>query len=206
MSAEVAAQVGRLPLPPGHHAEILGEGSARSAARTRLLGTAALALVGIFFVLLADFRSGRLALMVFGGLPFALVGGIVGAAISGVVSLGTLIGLVTVIGIAARNGIMLVSHFRHLEHSEGVAFGPELVVRGARERLSPILMTALSTGLALLPVVVSGQTAGHEIEHPMAVVIVGGLISSTLLTLVVTPALYAWLGRAGRQASELTVQ
>jgi CzcA family heavy metal efflux pump len=194
VSASVASRVHALALPAGHHAEILGEGAARSAARTRLFSIAALALVGIFLVLLADFRSARLALIVFSSLPFALVGGVVAAAFGGVVSLGTLIGLVAVIGIAARNGIMLVSHFRHLE-SEGMPFGPELVARGARERLLPILMTALATGLALVPVALGGQTAGHEIEHPMAVVILGGLVSSTLLTLLVTPALYAWLGR-----------
>ena len=191
VSAAVASRVGALTLPVGHHAEILGEGAARKEARTRLLGAAALALIGIFLVLLADFRSARVALLVFGGLPFALVGGVLAAAVGGVVSLGTLIGLIAVIGIAARNGIMLVSHFRHLEREERVPFGPELVVRGACERLAPILMTALATGLALVPVVVSGQAAGHEIEHPMAVVILGGLASSTMLTLLVTPALYA---------------
>jgi len=205
VSTAVASRVSALELPPGHHAEILGEGAARSAARTRLFGVAALAIVGIFFVLLADFRSARLALMVFAGLPFALVGGVVAAATSGVVSLGTLIGLVAVIGIAARNGIMLVSHFRHLEGEEGVPFGRELVVRGARERLGPILMTALATGLALVPVVIGGHTAGHEIEHPMAVVILGGLVSSTILTLLVTPALYVWLGGGGRGAETATV-
>ena len=120
---------------------------------------------------------------------------------SGVVSLGTLIGLVAVIGIAARNGIMLVSHFRHLEREEGLPFSAELVVRGARERLAPILMTALATGLALVPVALGGQQAGHEIEHPMAVVILGGLVSSTVLTLLVTPALYGWLG-AQREPTE----
>ena len=193
---EVVVRVASLALAPGHHAEILGEGAARQAARFRLFSLAGLALLGIFFVLLADFRSPRLALMVFSSLPFALVGGIGAAAFSGVVSLGTLIGLIAVIGIAARNGIMLVSHFRHLE-TEGVPFGVELVVRGARERLAPILMTALATGLALVPVVLSGQAAGHEIEHPMAVVILGGLVSSTILTLLVTPAFYAWLGGGG---------
>ncbi len=205
VSAAVASKVSALQLPPGHHAEILGEGAARNAARTRLFSVAALAIAGIFFVLLADFRSARLALMVFAGLPFALVGGVVAAATSGVVSLGTLIGLVAVIGIAARNGIMLVSHFRHLEREEGMPFGSELVVRGARERLGPILMTALATGLALVPVVLGGQTAGHEIEHPMAVVILGGLVSSTILTLLVTPALYVWLGGGGRGADDAPV-
>lgn len=202
VNTEVAARVATLALPPGHHAEILGEGAARSAARTRLFGVSALAVAGIFFVLLADFRSGRLALVVFGGLPFALVGGVLAAAAGGVVSLGTLIGLVAVVGIAARNGIMLVSHFRHLEREEGAVFDPELVVRGALERLAPILMTALATGLALVPVVIGGQTAGHEIEHPMAVVILGGLVSSTILTLLVTPSLYAWIGGAGREGGE----
>ncbi len=197
VSAEIARRVAALHLPPGHHAEILGEGAARNSARTRLLSISALALIGIFLVLLADFRSPRLALLVFAGLPFALVGGVIAAAMSGVISLGTLIGLVAVIGIAARNGIMLVSHFRHLEEVEGVPFGADLVVRGACERLAPILMTALATGLALLPVALGGQAAGHEIEHPMAVVILGGLVSSTVLTLIVTPSLYAWLG--GRQ-------
>lgn len=200
VSTEIASVATRL-LPKGHQLEILGEGAARRSAQDRLLGSAALALAGIFLVLLADFRSGRLALMVFGSLPFALVGGVCSAAISGVVSLGTLIGLVAVIGIAARNSIMLVSHFRHLECEESMPFGIELVVRGARERLVPILMTAFATGLALVPVVLEGHTAGHEIEHPMAAVILGGLVSSTILTLLVTPALYVWLrGRDSRAA------
>jgi Cu/Ag efflux pump CusA len=194
VSSQVAEKVSTLALPPGHHAEILGEGAARKAARERLLHAAVLALLGIFFVLLVDFRSPRVTLLIFGGLPFALIGGVVAASVDGVVSLGTLIGLVDVIGIAARNGIMLVSHFRHLEHEEAMPFGYELVVRGARERFAPILMTALATGLALVPVVLGGSAAGHEIEHPMAVVILGGLVSSTILTLFVTPALYLRFG------------
>ena len=109
-------------------------------------------------------------------LPFALVGAIVAAFLTGgVLSLGSLVGLVTVIGISARNGIMLVSHYRHLELVEGVPFGRDLVVRGAEERLAPILMTALATGLALVPIVLGGSRAGYEIEHPLAVVILGGL-------------------------------
>ena len=126
------------------------------------------------------------------------MGGVAAAATSGgVVSLGTLVGLVTVIGIAARNGILMISHFRHLEDAELVPFGPELVLRGATERLAPIVMTALATGLALVPLVWAGQTPGHEIEYPMAVVILGGLASSTLLNLLVTPVLYLRYGRRG---------
>jgi Cu/Ag efflux pump CusA len=115
-------------------------------------------------------------------------------ATGGVLSLGSLVGFVTVIGIAARNGIMLVSHYRHLEVEEGEKPGMDLVVRGSLERLSPILMTGLATGLALLPIAVGGNRPGHEIEHPMAVVILGGLLTSTLLNLFVMPALYLWIG------------
>ena len=104
-------------------------------------------------------------------------------------------GFVTVLGIAARNGIMLVSHFRHLETEEGVPFGVGLVLRGAEERLAPILMTALATGLALLPLAVTGNKPGQEIEYPLAVVILGGLITSTVLNLFLLPPLYARFGR-----------
>ena len=124
----------------------------------------------------------RLTALVFLTLPFALVGAIAAAFLTGgVLSLGSLVGLVTVIGIAARNGIMLVSHYRHMQLEEGMPFGRDLVLRGAEERLAPILMTALATGLALVPIALSGDKAGHEIEHPMAVVILGGLVTSTLL-------------------------
>ena len=110
-------------------------------------------------------------------LPMALVGGVLAAyAGGGEISLGSLVGFLTVFGIAARNGILLISHFQHLERHEGEPFGPALVLRGARERLSPILMTALATGLALVPLVLSGDKPGHEIEHPMAIVILGGLV------------------------------
>ena len=96
----------------------------------------------------------------------------------------------TVLGIAARNGIMMVSHYRHLEHAEGEAFGPALVMRGAEERLAPILMTALATGLALLPLAITGNNPGQEIEFPLAVVILGGLVTSTVLNLFLLPPLY----------------
>jgi Cu/Ag efflux pump CusA len=147
-------------------------------------------------ILYADFRSTRLTLLILASFPFALVGGIVSAFLTGgVLSLGSLVGFVTVLGIAARNGIMLVSHYRHLEEVEGVPFGPELVLRGSAERLAPILMTAAVTALALVPVVVSGVRPGQEIEHPMAVVIVGGLASSTALNLFLMPALYLLVRR-----------
>ena len=107
-----------------------------------------------------------------------------------VISLGSLVGFVTVLGIAARNSIMLVSHYRHLHEEEGVPFGLELFVRGAEERLAPILMTALTTGLALVPLVLTGNVPGQEIEYPMAFVILGGIISSTALNLFVLPVAF----------------
>ena len=113
-------------------------------------------------------------------------------------SIGSLVGFVTVLGIAARNGIMMVSHFRHLEREEGMVFGLPLILRGAEERLAPILMTAACASLALLPLVVAGNVPGHEIEYPMAVVILGGLTTSTLLNLFLLPALYAAYGRINR--------
>jgi Cu/Ag efflux pump CusA len=118
----------------------------------------------------------------------------------GVLSLGSLVGFVTVLGIAARNGIMLVSHYRHLEEVEGEEFGLALVQRGSEERLAPILMTALATGLALVPLIYGGNQPGHEIEYPMAVVILGGLVTSTILNLFLLPPLYAAYGRVSRQA------
>jgi Cu/Ag efflux pump CusA len=155
------------------------------------------AAIGILLLLVVSFNSFRLGLLSFLTLPSALVGGVLAAWLGdGVISLGSLVGFLTVLGIAARNGIMMISHFQHLENEEGVAFGPELVLRGARERLSPILMTALATGLALVPLVVAGSIPGHEIEHPMAVVILGGLVTSTLLNLFLVPSFYLRFGRA----------
>jgi Cu/Ag efflux pump CusA len=191
VARDVEARLAGLKFERGYYAEVLGEYAERQASRNRLLLLGGAALAGIFLILLVDFGSPRLSMLVFLTLPFALVGAIGAAFVTGgVLSLGSLVGLVTVIGVAARNGIMLVSHYRHLEMHEGLAFGRELVMRGAEERLSPILMTALATALALVPIAVGGTRAGYEIEHPLAVVILGGLVTSTLLNLFVVPALY----------------
>jgi Cu/Ag efflux pump CusA len=133
----------------------------------------------------------------------ALVGGVLAVVIGadGILSIGSLVGFFTVFGIAARNGILMINHFQHLERHEGEPFGPELVLRGALERLSPILMTTLATGLALVPLVIAGDKPGHEIEHPLAVVIVGGLVTSTLLNLFVVPVLYLRFGKASHASS-----
>jgi Cu/Ag efflux pump CusA len=181
--------------PQGYYAEVMGEYAERQASSNRLLLVSVIALAGIFLLLLIDFGSPRPATLVFLTLPFALVGAIAAVLLTGrVLSLGSLVGLVTVIGIAARNGIMLVSHYRHLELKEGMTFGRELVLRGSEERVSPILMTAFATGLALVPIVIGGDAAGYEIEHPLAVVILGGLVTSTLMNLLIVPALYLKYG------------
>lgn len=158
-------------------------------------------MVAIFFLLVTSFENLRLATLTFLTLPWALVGGVLAAFLSnGILSLGSLVGLLTILGIATRNGIMMISHFQHLEEEEGEVFGPALVLRGAKERIAPIMMTALTTGLALVPLAMAGPIPGHEIEHPMAIVILGGLVTSTLLNLLVVPTLYLRFGKAPQPA------
>ncbi len=199
----VETRVRSLPFERGYHPEFLGEYAARSASQRQLLGLATFSLLAILLLLYMDFRSVRVTALVFLSLPFALIGGVGGAYLGGGnLSLGSLIGFVTVLGIAGRNGIMLVSHYRHLEEQEGMAFGVPLVLRGAEERLSPILMTALCAGLALVPLVIGGNVPGHEIEYPMAWVILGGLVTSTGLNLFLMPALYAAFARAKGEARQ----
>src|SRR5215471_7688957 len=192
---EIRQKLGSVPLARGYHVELLGEYSERQAAQSRLLESAIIAGLLILLLLQASFRNWRLAVLVFLTLPMALVGGVLAAWLAGgIISLGSLVGFFTVFGIAARNGILLINHCQHLEEQEGIAFGRELVLRGARERLAPILMTSLATGLALVPLVAFGLRPGHEIEHPLAVVILGGLVTSTLLNLFIVPSLYLRFG------------
>ncbi len=209
VAREIGDKVRGIEFDRGYHAELLGEYAARAESQNRLLSLAGLALIGILLLLHVDFKSLRLSLLVFLTLPFALIGGVAGVLLGGgVLSLGSLVGFVTVLGIAARNGIMLVSHYRHLQEKEGVPFGVPLVLQGAEERLSPILMTALCAGLALLPLVWRGNVPGHEIEYPMALVILGGLATSTVLNLLFLPALYARFGgtECERSAESTPVQ
>ncbi|MGN6791453.1 MAG: efflux RND transporter permease subunit [Streptosporangiaceae bacterium] len=194
---DVSARLGSLRLDRGYHLEILGEYQERQAAESRLLESSIIAAVLILLLLEASFRKWRLAILAFLALPMALVGGALAAwGTGGIISLGSLVGFFTVFGIAARNGILLINHCQHLESEEGVTFGPALVLRAARERLAPILMTSLATGLALVPLVVLGDRPGHEIEHPLAVVVLGGLVTSTLLNIFVVPSLYLRFGRS----------
>jgi Cu/Ag efflux pump CusA len=200
--ADVEARLATIQLPLGYRAHLLGEWAERKEASKHLRLAAILAAIGILFLLETSFKSWRLGILSFVTLPSALVGGVLAAYFTtGVLSLGSLVGFLTILGIAARNGIMMINHFQHLERFEGEPFGPALVLRGARERLSPILMTTLATGLALVPLVIAGTIPGHEIEHPMAIVILGGLVTSTLLNLFVVPALYLRFGAERRPAA-----
>jgi CzcA family heavy metal efflux pump len=193
---DLESQLKDVEWPPEFRAEMLGEYTERQTAQRRLMVFAIAAAIGIFLLLQASFGSWRLAMLAFVTLPIALVGGLLAAYLSGgVISLGSLVGFLTVLGIVARNGIMLISHFQHLEQFEGEPFGPGLVLRGARERLVPILMTVFTTGLALVPLIVTGEIPGQEIEHPMAVVILGGLVTATFLNLFVVPSLYLRFGK-----------
>src|SRR5918998_1122382 len=170
---EVEDRLDGVTFPLGYHYQVLGESDELEGAQEKLLvfGLAAL-------------------------LTIALVVGVVAVLLSGgVLSLGSLVGFLAVFGIAARNGILMVSHFQHLERDEGIQFGRDLVIQGATERLAPILMTALATGLALVPLVVAGSRPGHEIEHPMAIVVIGGLITATVVNLFVLPSMYLRFGR-----------
>jgi CzcA family heavy metal efflux pump len=196
---EVERSLADVEWPLEFRAEMLGEYTERQTAQQRLLLFAVLAAAAIFLLLQAAFRSWRLATMAFVTLPIALVGGLLAAFLVGrVISLGSLVGFLTVFGIVARNGIMLISHCQHLEQSEGEPFGPQLVLRAATERLVPIMMTVLTTGFALIPLLVAGSIPGQEIEHPMAVVIFGGLITATLLNLFVVPSLYLRFAKSRR--------
>ncbi len=192
VAKEIEAAVQRnVTFGTGYHPEFLGEYAEALASRQRLLLLSIGSILMITVILYVDFQSWKIVLLMLGMLPLAVLGGVVGVfASGGVMSLGSLVGFVTVIGIAARNAIMLISHYRHLCIEEGIELGNELILRGAEERLSPILMTALTAALALAPLVYTGDLPGQEIEYPMAIVILFGLCGSTLVNLFVLPLLF----------------
>jgi Cu/Ag efflux pump CusA len=191
VAADIERRLQAVEFPLEYHAEVLGVSVQQQAARQRLLGIVVAAVIGIFLLMQASFESWRLAFFTCLTLPMALTGGVLAAlAGGGVLSLGSLFGFLAVFALAVRNSMVMASHFQHLKENEGATVGPELVLRGARERVAPILMTALATGLFLLPMTIAGSIAGTEIVQPMAIVILGGLITSTLLNLFVLPSLY----------------
>lgn len=180
-------------LPPGYHVTYGGQFEAQAESTRTLSALSLLSIAAIFLILFSEFRSTRTSILVMSNLPLAMIGGVLAVFVTGrVVSIASLVGFVTLFGIATRNGILLVSHYRHLL-AEGIPFHDALV-RGSLERLSPILMTALTAGLALIPLALGGGEPGNELQTPMAIVILGGLISATALNMVVLPALYALFG------------
>ncbi|HVG64108.1 MAG TPA: efflux RND transporter permease subunit [Hyalangium sp.] len=194
---EVRAQVAaRVKLPVGSSIAYEGQFESQQSA-TRLIALLSLvSLVGMFLVLYSHFRSVRLVLQVMLNIPLSLVGSVAAVLLTDrTLSVATLVGFITLCGIASRNTIMMISHYLHLVEVEGEHFGPEMVVRGSLERLVPVMMTALTAGLALVPLALASGAPGKEILHPVAVVILGGLISSTLLDMVVTPAVFYRFGR-----------
>lgn len=193
--SEAERRVRTLSFPPGVSYVFTGEHQAKQQTQRELLLLGLAAGIATALMLWMAFGSARLLLLVLLNLPFALIGGIAAVyVLGGVLNVGSLVGFVTLFGITMRNGIMMVSHWQHLHEVEGMAWGTELVIRGARERLAPVLMTALVTGLGLLPIAYGSGEAGREIEGPMAIVILGGLVSSTALSLFVLPVVYRRYG------------
>ncbi|MGQ0664101.1 MAG: efflux RND transporter permease subunit [Pseudomonadota bacterium] len=191
MRAEIAAT----PLPPGYFTGIEGSFQAQEQATALISLLSLISLMLIFLVLYSRYRSTVLSLIIMVNVPLALVGGVAALWIAGQpLSVASMIGFITLAGISARNGILKISHYINLALHEGEVFGRQLIVRGSQERLLPVLMTALSAGLALIPLMIGADAPGKEILHPVAIVIFGGLISSTLLDALLTPALFQRFG------------
>lgn len=187
----VRAAVNGLALPPGYHVALEGQFKAQEDANVRIAGLSLFSLLLIVAVVYSRYRSLVLTGLILMNIPLALIGSVIALWLSGSsLSLASLIGFITLSGIATRNGLIKISHYINLVAHEGEVFGPEMIIRGSLERLAPVLMTALATALALLPLLFDGQQPGKEILHPVAVVVFGGLISATLLDTVLTPALY----------------
>jgi HME family heavy-metal exporter len=189
----VRAALTAQPLPSGYFYSLEGQFQAQEQATRLIGGLSLLSLLVVVVVLYSRYKSWRLTAMILGSIPLALVGSVAALWLAGEqLSVATLIGFITLTGIAARNGILKVSHYLNLAVFEGEGFGRELIVRGSLERLTPVLMTALVTAIALVPLLLAGGSPGKEILHPVAVVIFGGLVSATLLDTLLTPVLF-WL-------------
>jgi Cu/Ag efflux pump CusA len=180
---------GQVQLPERYRLEFGGQFENAQRASVTLLITSLLAILVIFVILFQEFKSAKLAGVILINLPLALIGGVVAIRLtSQVVSIPSIIGFITLFGIATRNGILLVSRYSHLR-SQGVGL-KKTIIQGSADRLNPILMTVLASALALLPLALAGDKPGNEIQSPMAIVILGGLVTSTLLNLIVIPSVY----------------
>jgi CzcA family heavy metal efflux pump len=192
---DIEDRIRDLSFPLEYHAELLGDFEDEQAGRRTFIGVTAAAALGIFLVLQAAFGSWRLASVAFLALPGALTGGVLAALVDGdLVSIGSLMGFLAVLGLAARHTVLLARRCHELEDDDGLAFGPALVRRAARERFAPTVTTTVTAAAMLLPLLFFGGRAGHELVHPMAAVVLGGLVTSTLFSLLVVPALYLRFG------------
>jgi len=209
---EVESRLDNVEFPVEYYPAVLGESAEREAAEERVMSFALAVGIGILLLLQAAFRSWRMSAAFFLAMPAALAGGVFGALIDGAsLSLGSLMGFIGVLAIAVRHGVMLVRHYQDLEEQDGMRFGPELVRRGTEERFMSIIVTSLITMAALLPLVIFGSRTGLEIVHPIAAVMLGGLVTTVVFTLYVVPALYLRFGARreadlglGTETSEVT--
>lgn len=192
----IRAAIDRTPLPTGNSISLEGQFQAQEQATQKIVWLSLMSLALVFLVLYTRYRSTTLALIIMANIPLALVGSVIAMWLSGItLSVASMVGFITLTGIAVRNGILKVSHYINLCKFEGEQFGQPMVVRGSLERLTPVLMTALVAAFALTPLLLSADAAGKEILHPVAVVIFGGLVSSTLLDTLLTPLMYLAFGR-----------
>ncbi|MDZ4814770.1 MAG: efflux RND transporter permease subunit [Verrucomicrobiota bacterium] len=187
----------KVTLPAGYFLEYGGQFESQASASRLIVLLSLFSFAGMFLVLYSHFGSAMFATQIMLNIPLAFMGAIIGVLLTGgVFSIASMVGFIALTGIAARNGIMMISHYIHLIEHEGQKFGVEMIVRGTQERLVPVLMTALTASLALLPLILSGKEPGREILHPVAVVIFSGLFTSTLLDFIVTPLVFLRFGRA----------
>jgi Cu/Ag efflux pump CusA len=198
--ADIRRVIARIELPPGHFVGLEGQFEAQERAVQLIAMLSVVSLVLVFMVLYSRYRSVSLAIIIMANIPLALIGSVVAMWLADLsLSVASMVGFITLAGIAARNGILKVSHYINLCRYEGESFGEAMVVRGSLERLTPVLMTALVAAFALTPLLLAADAPGKEILHPVAVVIFGGLVSSTLLDTLLTPVLYLTFGRAATQ-------
>jgi len=200
VSRDIEAEMQNYAFPAEYHAEVLNNLSAQQEGQQRVLIACLIALVGIFLLLQASARSWRMALAILLMFPAALAGGILAAFLTGTTStVASLLGLLTVLGIAVRHTLLTLTGYQRIETAEGKPFGPELVLLGSCERIAPTLMTVLTIAFVFLPFIFFGNIPGQEILHPMAIIVIGGLVTSTWLNLFALPSFYLRFG-ASREA------
>lgn len=206
--SQIQSNIGsKVKLPQNYYVQYGGQFESQKSASRLILMLSLFSLAGIFLILYSHFKSVQIALQIMLNIPLALIGSVIAVLLTGgTFSVATMVGFITLTGIASRNGIMMISHYIHLIEHEGETFRQEMIIRGSQERLVPVLMTALVAALALIPLTLNSQASGKEILYPVAVVILGGLISSTLLDIIVTPVVFFNFGRKSVESNLKSIQ